>query len=57
MWTFELCPDAPDILAEHDRVLELIGGDNADEAAEAMRAHLLNTARLLVGRESIEGSG
>ncbi|NEE03664.1 GntR family transcriptional regulator [Phytoactinopolyspora halotolerans] len=43
-----------DILAEHETVAELIENGRAQEAAEAMRSHLLNTARLLVAQEAAE---
>ncbi|MEV5301940.1 GntR family transcriptional regulator [Amycolatopsis methanolica] len=41
-----------DILAEHEEIFALIEAGKADEAAESMRAHLLNTARLLIGQEA-----
>ncbi|NIH81527.1 GntR family transcriptional regulator [Amycolatopsis viridis] len=41
-----------DILAEHEAIFALIESGKAGEAAECMRAHLLNTARLLIGQEA-----
>ncbi|AIJ22107.1 GntR family transcriptional regulator [Amycolatopsis methanolica] len=41
-----------DILGEHEEIFALIEAGKADEAAESMRAHLLNTARLLIGQEA-----
>lgn len=41
-----------DILAEHEAVLRPIVAGEPTEAAEAMRAHLLHTARLLIGQEA-----
>ncbi|OQO89981.1 transcriptional regulator [Saccharomonospora piscinae] len=46
-----------DILAEHEAIAELIETGGADEAADAMRQHLLTTARLLIAQESAEFSG
>ncbi|NDL59336.1 GntR family transcriptional regulator [Phytoactinopolyspora mesophila] len=43
-----------DILVEHEHVFELVEAGKAEEAAEAMRSHLLNTARLLIGQEAAE---
>lgn len=43
-----------DILGEHETILALIEDGKPREAAEAMRAHLLHTARLLIGQEAAE---
>lgn len=43
-----------DILAEHETIFGYIGDGKAQEAAEAMREHLLNTGRLLIGQEAAE---
>ncbi|MBK1786907.1 GntR family transcriptional regulator [Prauserella cavernicola] len=41
-----------DILTEHETIFELIESGKAHEAAASMRAHLLHTARLLLGQEA-----
>jgi DNA-binding GntR family transcriptional regulator len=41
-----------DIVAEHREVLDRIEAGDADGAAEAMRAHLLRTAELLIAQEA-----
>ena len=41
-----------DIVAEHRVVLERVEDGDADGAAEAMRAHILHTAELLVAQEA-----
>jgi DNA-binding GntR family transcriptional regulator len=40
------------IVAEHRVVLERVQDGDADGAAEAMRAHILHTAELLVAQEA-----
>lgn len=44
-----------DILGEHEVIFELIENGKPREAAEAMRAHLLHTAQLLLGQEADAG--
>jgi DNA-binding GntR family transcriptional regulator len=41
-----------DIVAEHRVVLERVEAGDADGAAEAMRAHVLHTAELLIAQEA-----
>ncbi|EID53378.1 GntR family transcriptional regulator [Saccharomonospora xinjiangensis] len=43
-----------DILAEHEAIAEGVEKGSPAEAAEAMRQHLLTTARLIVAQESAE---
>ncbi|WP_298178848.1 GntR family transcriptional regulator [Saccharomonospora sp.] len=43
-----------DILAEHEEIAELVEQGKPSEAAEAMRRHLLTTARLIIAQESAE---
>ncbi len=43
-----------DILAEHEHIAACVEEGDAHEAAEAMRQHLLTTARLLIAQESAE---
>ncbi|WP_019815997.1 GntR family transcriptional regulator [Saccharomonospora saliphila] len=43
-----------DILAEHETIHAAIRHGEAERAAEAMREHLLHTARLLIGQEAAE---
>ncbi|NIJ13696.1 DNA-binding GntR family transcriptional regulator [Saccharomonospora amisosensis] len=41
-----------DILTEHETIFEFIADGKAGQAAEAMRAHLLHTAELLIEQEA-----
>jgi len=41
-----------DILAEHDEIVARLEDGDPRAAAEAMRAHLLHTGRLLIGQEA-----
>ncbi|WP_197320896.1 GntR family transcriptional regulator [Saccharomonospora sp. NB11] len=43
-----------DILAEHEAIADLVAAGKPGEAAEAMREHLLTTARLIIAQESAE---
>ncbi|EHR49520.1 transcriptional regulator [Saccharomonospora marina XMU15] len=43
-----------DILAEHERIFEFVADGKAGQAAEAMRAHLLHTAELLIGQAAAD---
>jgi DNA-binding GntR family transcriptional regulator len=44
-----------DILDEHEDIFALVESGRAEQAAESMRAHLLNTARLLINQEAAAG--
>jgi DNA-binding GntR family transcriptional regulator len=46
-----------EIVAEHATVLERVEAGDAGGAAEAMRAHILHTAELLIGQEAGVGGG
>lgn len=43
-----------DILAEHETIFEFVESGNAEQAAKAMRAHLLHTAELLIGQAAAD---
>ncbi|PRX48253.1 DNA-binding GntR family transcriptional regulator [Prauserella shujinwangii] len=43
-----------DILAEHEEIFAFVEAGKAADAAEAMRAHLVHTAQLLLGQEAGE---
>jgi DNA-binding GntR family transcriptional regulator len=49
--------DLQAILAEHVTVLDALRAGDADAAARAMRAHLLETGRLLLAQESAPAAG